>query len=72
MNDNITQKRLSMRLDIYLKEYTEDNVKRDVLSNTNWNTAWQVANNARTHDSLTPELVDDVRIALHELATKRL
>lgn len=72
MNDNITQKRLSMRLDTYLKEYTEDNVKRDVLSNTNWNTAWQVANNARTQDILTPELVDDVRIALYGLATKRL
>jgi hypothetical protein len=72
MNDNITQMRLSMRLDTYLKEYKEDSVQRDALANTAWNTAWQVANNARTHDSLTPELVDDVRIALQGPAAKRL
>ena len=72
MNDNITQMRLSMRLDTYLKEYKEDNISRDALSNTNWNTAWKVANSARTQDILTPELVDDVRIALHGLAAKRL
>jgi hypothetical protein len=37
MSDTITQTRLSMRLDTYLREYTGKNV--DVLSKGEWDTA---------------------------------
>lgn len=64
MNDFITQMRLSMRLDVYLREYAEKAIKNDALSSNEWDTAWHVANGARTQKTLTPELVDDVRKAL--------
>ena len=64
MSDPITQMRLSMRLDAYLREYTGKNVGRDALSKAEWDTAWQAADVARTQSTLTPQLVDDVRIAL--------
>jgi len=67
MNDTITQTRLSMRLDAYLKEYTEKNFRKDTLFNAEWNTVWHVADVARTHNTLTPERVDDVRIVLRKL-----
>jgi hypothetical protein len=67
MSDIITQKRLSMRLDIYLSDYTGKNVKKDTLSSAEWNKVWKVANVARVQNTLTPELVDDVRVVLHTL-----
>lgn len=67
MSDSITQMRLSMRLDAYLREYTEKNVRRDALSTVEWDTVWQVADVARTQNTLTPVLVDDVRQALQKL-----
>ena len=67
MSDTITQARLSMRLDAYLKEYMEKNVRKEALSNAEWDTAWQVADVARTENALTPQLVDDVRKALEKL-----
>ena len=64
MSDTITQTRLSMRLDTYLREYTAKNVRRDALFKEEWDTVWQVADVARAQNVLTPELVDDVRKAL--------
>lgn len=72
MNDPITQTRLSMRLENYLREYTGKHVRRDAVSNTEWETVWQVADSARTRNTLTPELVDDVRKALQKLVAKIL
>ena len=65
MNDPITQNRLSMRLERYLSDYAKKNV--DIVSRKEWDTVWHVADVARTDNSLTPELVDDVRIALDKL-----
>jgi hypothetical protein len=56
-----------MRLDLYLRDYTGKKVRKDHLSREEWETAWQVADVARTKNTLTPELVDDVRIALKKL-----
>ena len=67
MSDAITQTRLSMRLDAYLREYTEKNAGKDAFSNLEWNTVWQAADIARTENTLTPQLVDDVRKALEKL-----
>jgi hypothetical protein len=64
MSDTITQMRLSMRLDTYLREYTANNVRRDVILKEEWDSVWQVADVARTQNVLTPELVDNVRKAL--------
>jgi hypothetical protein len=69
MSATITQTRLSMRLDTYLMEYTGKNIRKDTLSKAKWNTVWHVADVARTQNTLTPELVDDVRIALKKLET---
>lgn len=59
--------RLSMRLDLYLRDYAGKNVRKDHFSREEWETAWQAADDARTNSTLTPELVDDVRIALKKL-----
>jgi len=67
MSDTVTQIRFSMRLERYLREYTEKNVRRDRLSKAEWEKVWQLANIAHTHKILTPELVDEVRIALRKL-----
>lgn len=67
MSDTITQTRLSMRLDAYLREYTGKDVRRDALSKVEWDTVWQVADAARTQNTLTPQLVDDVWKALQKL-----
>jgi hypothetical protein len=67
MSDIITQKRLSMRLDIYLSDYTGKKVKKDKHYNAEWNKVWRVANVARLQNNLTPELVDDVRVILNKL-----
>ena len=67
MIDNITQQRLSMRLDIYLSDYTGKKVKKDKLHSAEWNKVWRVADVARLQNTLTPELVDDVRVVLNTL-----
>ena len=67
MSDTITQMRLSMRLDNYLREYERKNVRKATLSKDVWEHAWQLADVARIHNTLTPELVDDVRVALQSL-----
>ncbi len=67
MSDSITQMRLSMRLERYRREYTGKSVSRNSYSREMWETAWQVADIARINQTLTPALVDDVRIALNKL-----
>ena len=67
MSDNITQQRLSMRLDTYLSDYTGKKVKKDTLNSAEWNKVWRVADVARLENTLTPEIVDDVRVVLHTL-----
>ena len=69
MSEIITQSRLSIRLDAYLKEYTGKHIGKDAFSKAPWNTAWHIADDARTQNTLTPELVDDVRKALKKLET---
>jgi hypothetical protein len=71
MSDTITQTRLAMRLDAYLREYTGKNARKDVLSKAEWDRVWRVADVARIQNTLTPELVDDVRKALKKLETAR-
>ncbi len=67
MSDTITQTRLSMRLERYLSDYTNKNIRKDALSREEWDMVWHVADLARTQNMLTPELVDDVRLALKKL-----
>jgi hypothetical protein len=67
MSDIITQQRLSISLDIYLSDYTGKKVKKETLSSAEWNKVWRVADIARLQNTLTPELVDDVRVVLHKL-----
>jgi hypothetical protein len=67
MSDSITQQRLSMRLDLYLSDYTGKKVNKVKLSSAEWNKVWRVADVARLQNTLTPELVDDVRVVLHTL-----
>jgi len=56
-----------MRLDTYLSDYTGKKVKKETLSSAEWNKVWRVAEVARLHNNLTPELVDDVRVVLSKL-----
>lgn len=56
-----------MRLDAYLREYTGKKVSKDHLYREEWDMVWQVADIARTKSTLTPELIDDVRIVLKKL-----
>ena len=67
MSDTITQMRLSIRLDNYLREYRGKNVRKATLSKEEWENVWQSADVARINNTLTPELVDEVRIALYKL-----
>ena len=69
MSDTITQTRLSMRLERYLSDYTAKNIRKDTPAQAEWKRAWHVADVARTQNTLTPELVDDVRLALKKLET---
>jgi hypothetical protein len=69
MSDTITQTRLSMRLERYLSDYTNKNIRKDTSSKAEWNRAWHIADVARTQNTLTPEIVDDVRIALEKFET---
>ena len=66
-DDTITQIRLAMRLDNYLRSYTGKNVRKDMLNREEWDATWQVADVARTNNTLTPELVDDVWKVLNKL-----
>jgi hypothetical protein len=54
-------------LDIYLSDDTSKKVKKDKLYSAEWNKVWRVADVARLHNNLTPELVDDVRVVLNKL-----
>jgi hypothetical protein len=67
MSDTITQQRLSMRLDLYLSDYTGKKVKKETLFSAEWKKVWKIADAARLQNTLTPELVDDVRVVLHML-----
>jgi hypothetical protein len=67
MSDSITQTRLAMRLDNYLSAYTGKNVRNDNLGKKEWDAVWKMAAIARANSNLTPEIVDDVRIALNKL-----
>lgn len=67
MSDTITQMRLSMRLDSYLREYTGKHGEKNPFSTREWDDVWRVADVARTQNALTPELVDNVRVALSKL-----
>jgi len=66
MNDTITQMRLSMRLDSYQRDYGEKREKRDALYKDEWNRVWYIADAARSNNTLTPQLVDNVRLALNK------
>jgi hypothetical protein len=68
MSDTITQTRLSMRLDLYLSEYERKQGRKALPLRGEWEAAWNAADVARTQHRLTPELVDDVRLALQMLA----
>lgn len=67
MNDTITQMRLSMRLDSYLRDSQGKIAGKDNALREEWNIAWNAAEVARTQNNLTPELVDDVRMACNKL-----
>ncbi len=67
MSNPITQMRLSMRLESYLSEYTQKNTNKDARDKDEWDTVWRVADDARTVNNLTPEIVDDVRIVLKRI-----
>jgi hypothetical protein len=67
MSANITQLRLSMRLDLYLSDYTRKKVKKEAIFSAEWNKVWRRADVARLQNTLTPELVDDVRLVLNTL-----
>jgi hypothetical protein len=67
MSDTMTQTRLSMRLDLYLSEYKGKHLRKETPFRGEWEAAWNAADVARTRRRLTPELVDDVRLALQKL-----
>lgn len=67
MSDLITQTRLAMRLDTYLSAYAGKNVINDAARKKEWDSAWKIADLARANNDLTPEIVDDVRVALNKL-----
>lgn len=67
MHDSITQTRLSLRLDGYLSAYMGKGVTKDHASSATWKAAWEAAELARTNQNLTPELIDNVRMALNKL-----
>lgn len=71
MSEAITQMRLSTHLETYVREYTGKHITRDDLSNAEWNTVLHVADRARTHNTLMPELVDDVGKVLKRLGAER-
>jgi hypothetical protein len=66
-SDPITQNRLSMRLARYMNDYTVKAIKDDNPYKEGWNAAYKTADVARVNNNLTPEIIDDVRIALNKL-----
>jgi hypothetical protein len=66
-SDQITQNRLSMRLARYMNDYTVKAIKEDNPYKESWNAAYKTADVARVNNNLTPEIIDDVRIALNKL-----
>jgi hypothetical protein len=56
-----------MRLDMYMSNYKEMKLRKETLSSEQWDTVWKAAEVARVQNNLTPELVDNVRIALNKL-----
>lgn len=66
-HDSVRQMRLAGRLDFYLREYEGKAGGKSHPATEAWNVSWQAADAARTEYVLTPELVDDVRIALGRL-----
>lgn len=67
MSDTITQTRLALRLDAYMSDFQKKHGREDPLSRKEWDTVWKAADFARTQDALTPELVENVRLALDKL-----
>jgi len=67
MSDFITQMRLSLRLESYLREFAGKHDNTPPFSPGEWDEAWRIADQARTQNALTPELVENVRIALQKL-----
>ena len=67
MSDFITQTRLSLRLESYLREYVSKHDDTQPFSTREWGEAWRMADQARAQNALTPELVENVRIALQRL-----
>ena len=67
MSDTITQQRLSMRLDILCERLYRKESQKATLDSAEWNKIWRVADVARIENTLTPEIVDDVRVVLHTL-----
>lgn len=67
MSDTITQMRLSLRLDKYISDFKQKNPGKDDLSREEWDTALNAAEVARTNNTLTPQLIDDVRIVVNKL-----
>lgn len=63
-HDPIPQARLAMRIDRSTNEYAARNITDDHPARANWQAVLQKADHARTHNVLTPEIVDDVRRAL--------
>jgi hypothetical protein len=68
MSNNFnSQVRLSMRLDAYWSDYSRKNVKKNPLYTDSWDQAWREADAARQEKTLTPELVNAVRLSLEKV-----
>jgi hypothetical protein len=67
MGDILSQTRLSLRLDAYMDSYNGKGARKDTQPKAEWDNAWKAAQLARTQSNLTPELVDDVRVALNKI-----
>ncbi|HEY0753071.1 MAG TPA: hypothetical protein VGD98_03850 [Ktedonobacteraceae bacterium] len=67
MSDTLTQARLARRLDGYMGDFRRRNPAREHPSRSEWESVWKTAETARMNNALTPELVDDVRVAVNKL-----
>lgn len=63
----LSQMRLSMRLDGYENDYSRKSSKKNPLYKEQWDAVWRQATSARAEKSLTPELLDRVRLTLEKL-----
>lgn len=50
-----------------MSEFKQKNLSEDTFAREEWNSVWKAAEAARKNNTLTPELVDDVRIAVNKL-----